>query len=321
MTRRIVGLVVTFATSAWLGCSGSTSSDDPSLTGDGGGGTGTGTGTPTGSGAGGSGSGGSGGGHSGDWQTLIAGDWTLPGGTESYSCVVATVPDDLYITAFRPVAPAGTHHTVLTRAPGGEDGIFPCDAGTNGQNMIFGSGVGATTFELPEGVAVKVSAGEKLLLNLHLFNVNGTPIGGNSGVEVRVMDPSDVVHEAEAALAGTQSITLDPMSAGSAVGACTIPSPVTLFGVFPHMHQLGVHMNVRANGEVVLDAPFTFDDQSWSAVAPQVDLAAGDQVVVDCSYENTTNNTVNFGDSSTAEMCFAGLFVYPAGALNFICDN
>ncbi len=307
------------ASCVWIGCGDDPgSNEDHETEGTGGGG---GAGTTSGTGAG-SGTGGSGGALPGDWQTLISGDWSLAPGSESYTCVVATVPEQMYIHAIRPTVSPGTHHTVLTRAGASQpDGTFDCDAGTNGQNMLFGSGVGTEPFALPPGVAVKVEAGEKLLLNLHLFNVQPNSLSGTSAIEVQLLEPSEVVHEAQAVLAGTQNILINPMSAGSASGSCTIPAAKSLFAVFPHMHQLGVHMKVSVNGQTLLDAPYSFDDQRWSGLQPIIDLQAGDQVLVTCDYQNTTNQPVTFGDSSNAEMCFAGLFFYPEGGLGFICDD
>ncbi|MEM9196001.1 MAG: hypothetical protein AAGF12_42945, partial [Myxococcota bacterium] len=107
----------------------------------------------------------------GDWVNLIAGDWTLPSGEEDYLCVRATVTEEMYIGAFRPVIPEGTHHTVLTMEDGNRpDGITSCSAGENGPRMIFGSGVGTPELNMPEGVAVRLPAGQQLLLNLHLLN-------------------------------------------------------------------------------------------------------------------------------------------------------
>src|SRR5690606_35010883 len=81
----------------------------------------------------------------GDWTELLAGDWELDAADEGYRCVSFTVPEDMYVSAFRPIAPSGTHHTVLSREVSARpDGIYSCDAGTNGPVMIYGSGVGTT---------------------------------------------------------------------------------------------------------------------------------------------------------------------------------
>ncbi len=40
-----------------------------------------------------------------------------------------------------------------------------------------------------------------------------------------------------------------------------------------------------------------------------------------CSYVNNTGATVSFGDSSTDEMCFTGIYKYPAGSNVYSCVN
>jgi hypothetical protein len=47
----------------------------------------------------------------------------------------------------------------------------------------------------------------------------------------------------------------------------------------------------------------------------------GDQVNVRCTYTNPGNTAVTWGDSSTEEMCFTGLYRYPAGGNLFECIN
>ena len=283
----------------------------------------TGTGATTGAGAGGSTGSGP---PPGEWQTLIEGEWSVAPGSESYTCVVATVERDMYISAFRPISPLGTHHTVLTRAVGGNDGTYPCDAATNGQNMIFGSGVGTETLQLPEGVAVRLSQGERLLLNLHLFNTDTAVLTGLSGTEVLLIDPSEVVEESRVVLAGTQDINIPAQSTKTESGSCSIDRDVTIWAVAPHMHQYGTHMTITAMESgapnVLHDDAYDFDGQLAYVLDTPLSLSQGDRVDVDCTFNNTSTSTVGFGDSSNAEMCFGGLFYYPADAINkFICDN
>ncbi|MEZ4230400.1 MAG: hypothetical protein R3B89_14600 [Polyangiaceae bacterium] len=276
-------------------------------------------------GAGGSGTGGAGaeagaggsGASTGEWTELLAGDWELDPADEGYRCVLFTVPEQMYVSAFRPIAPNGTHHTVLSRELTSQaDGVYSCDAGTNGPVMIYGSGVGTTPLEFPRGVAVKLEAGEKLLLNLHLFNVSPDPLSGRSGIEVRRVDPGDVEHEAEMLLAGKdQGLAIDT-GENTQTGHCTMNGDVNVFAVIPHMHQLGIHMKVSAQtagGTLPLvDTDYTFDDQQYHVQDPLVPLKSGDQIQVDCTYYNDRGEMVFFGDSSLAEMCYAGVYRYPA---------
>ena len=52
-------------------------------------------------------------------------------------------------------------------------------------------------------------------------------------------------------------------------------------------------------------------------------LPMGSRIDVTCTYNNNTNPPVNipFGDSSNQEMCFTGLYKYPAGGGLFQCSS
>jgi hypothetical protein len=217
-------------------------------------------------------------GSSGQWHPLVEADWQLGAGEEGYTCARATITEDIYIDAFRALSPLGTHHTVLSvdRSSSGTapDGTFECDAATNGQNMLFGSGVGTLPVEFPEGVAIKIEKGSSLVLNLHLFNVSTDALNDRSGIEVRRVAAQDVVHEAEIVLAGKVSGLIVPPGESTQTGECAMSHDVTLFAVFPHMHQLGAHLKATAepaggSPTVLVDAPYSFDDQVYYDVDPQ----------------------------------------------------
>jgi hypothetical protein len=48
-------------------------------------------------------------------------------------------------------------------------------------------------------------------------------------------------------------------------------------------------------------------------------LKAGDTVDVECTYNNTTDRTVAFGESSLDEMCFIGLYKFPLSDDGLVC--
>lgn len=271
----------------------------------------------------------SGAGASTTWQTLVEGDWSMPAGSEGYVCVRATVPEDIYVSGFSAISPLGTHHTLLTAEPDSDepDEVFDCNASTNGPRMLFGSGVGTNDIHFPEGVAVKLEAGSRVLLNLHLFNTSTETLTGRSGTLIDVMSPDEVEHEAEGILAGkVAGLTVEP-GITTQTGSCTMSHDVTIFAAAPHMHQLGSHMKtvaVPANGEprVLVDAPYSFDEQIYYPVDPLLELSAGDRITVECGYTNPGPETVYFGDSTTAEMCFTGIYRYPKGeGESFICTE
>ncbi len=258
------------------------------------------------------------------WRTLITGEWAMPPGTEGYVCVRQTIDEDLYVNGFDAIKPLGTHHTLLTMgAPNAPDGVTSCTAATNGPLSVFGSGVGTALLEFPAGVGLKIAKGSQLLLNLHVFNAGAADLTGLSGTRVHVVPQSEVMHMAEGILAGTLTIDIPPGQTTTTIGHCTMSSDVTLFAVAPHMHQLGIHEKVvaeRASADevVLLDAPYDFNVQSYQLITP-LNLAKGDRVRVECTHHNTTDKTVTFGQSTLSEMCFAGIYRYPADGSAFTC--
>jgi len=257
-----------------------------------------------------------------DLDELIGRDWTIPPG-EHYKCIRVQVPEDLYINTFRAVAPEGTHHTVMTVSDAGQLGEYDCGAGSLDFQMLFASGVGTDDLTFPEGVAIKVSAGQYVNLNLHLFNLHPTDeLSGHSGVQVLTIPEAEVVHEAEMVFAGDGELDIPGETAGvphMETGGCTFSRDATLLAYWPHMHQYAVRQRVLLTvggvEMVVHDEPYSFEEQTNYPLSPPIEVASGDSIAVECFYENDTGVPVTFGDSSTTEMCFTGLYRYPKQAI------
>src|SRR5215468_985026 len=154
---------------ALVACAGACDSRNP---GGGGGGNGGGGGGGNGGGGGGGGSGG------GDMalppnttmMRLVTSHYVIPVGQEFYQCEQVTVPSDLYIVKVIPVSPLGVHHEVLAIDPGSHaDGKYSCGPIGFNWTPLFASGVGSPSLDMPANVALKVSAGQHVVLNLHLF--------------------------------------------------------------------------------------------------------------------------------------------------------
>lgn len=263
------------------------------------------------------------------WTSLLEGDWTLPAGQpDTYYCVYATVPRDMYVKAFRPLIPVGTHHTVLTLFDNASpaDGIYPCNVGTNGQSMIYGSGVGSPDFTFPAGVGLHLRAGQRLLLNLHLYNASDATITGDSAILVK-SQPTATPTLAEMVFAGNLNFSI-PAGAMNheIVGGCTSNVDYSLFAVWPHMHQFATEQKVehiRGGTTTVLhDGAYSFEEQNYYVQSPIFQVQQGDQIRVTCTYNNPLNTSIPFGDSSNQEMCFSGLYRYPAQGGNiFSCSS
>lgn len=247
------------------------------------------------------------------WQPLVTADWSLAAGEERTSQLSLTaVPDDIAITAIRPIAPLGTHHTLLAKG----------DASLTAGTFIYASGVGTPELAFPPGVAMKLDAGQLLGLQLHIYNNSDQPLTGTSGIEVMTVDPATVEHDVDLFLPGPKDLSIAP-GVATAHGTCTVTMPQTVFAVFPHMHQYGTHLKttltVGGVPHVLYDDAYSFEHQKIVPFTP-IALAAGDTITTDCTWNNTSAATLGYGESSDTEMCYSILFRYPDDGREF-CEQ
>lgn len=256
------------------------------------------------------------------YTRLVGRTWSLAGGQlDTYRCARLTIPDDTYVTNILAQAPAGTHHTVLSISDGstqGPDGEYNCDVGELGMVMLYASGVGTSPLDFPSGVGVKIPAGTQVHLNLHLFNATDAGISGDSAILIKSQStPTPML--AEMVFAGKFVFGIPSNNQNyNVIGGCVAPANTSysLFAVWPHMHRLANHQKVELirGGQTTSlhDKMFVFAEQNYYLKDPVVAVQAGDEIRVTCTFKNNTGAIVTFGDSSNQEMCFAGLYRYPA---------
>lgn len=252
-------------------------------------------------------------GAQGAWTPLITGSWILEPGKE-----LPTFPQiifaerDMHIGGFRPISPPGTHHTLL--AFGG--------AGTG--HIVYAAGIGSNEVVLPKGVGMTLHEGENIILQLHVYNTTSETLSGTSGIEVLEVPADSIEHEATLFLPGPQKFTISPGQTYTHSAKCTIKQAQTYFTIFPHMHQLGTHMKttfVKDGVEKVIhDGDYVFEHQPFLPMEP-ITLNPGDVIKNECTWKNNTPNVVEFGESSTAEMCFSILLRYSDTKADAFCTE
>lgn len=265
-------------------------------------------------------------GTSDGWTPLISRGWSLaPGATNTYKCTRIQVANDMWVAGFRALSPDGTHHSVLTISTSStQTGDYDCSAGSLDNEMLYAAGVGTDDLNFPPGVAMHIAAGTYINLNLHLFNASDNPKSGTSGVLVKIVQQADVVHEADMMFSGSFVINVPSDNQPHVVqGECTAPTDWHIFTLWPHMHQTATHQKWTytegTNPPVtLLDDEFMFAEQKNYPIADTL-LKAGDTIDTYCTYVNNTGHTMTFGDGSDKEMCFTGMYKYPAGGNLFAC--
>jgi hypothetical protein len=270
------------------------------------------------------------------WKELVGADWHLDAGKEGYFCATKVIHEKTFVGAFRPIAPVGTHHTLLSYGPAEPGEVdqtsFACDFLNEKPNWIFASGVGTDALVLPEGVGMVLDPGTVLHINLHLFNTGDQALDGHSGVEIQTLAAGAVQHEADIVLAGTLDFNIPKGTTTSVTGECAVDRDQTIFALFPHMHQLGRHLKteIKHAGEtsVLWDGDYRFDQQPFFNFDP-VSLHAGDKIDTTCTWDYFPTSPdapdeVTFGESSDTEMCFSILMRYPRaepGVQSHLCTG
>jgi hypothetical protein len=268
---------------------------------------------------------------------LISADYKLDAGQEQYLCQRTTLTKDFYITAMTPSSGPGTHHEVLgiDTSHSHSDGVTPCGgqeiADIFNWTLLFASGLNSPALTMPDGVALHVHAGDQLVMQMHLLNATQSAVSSTAYIDVATVDGSTLPTEAQMILAGPipdSRITSDiPVGDNQIVdGGCTLTADTHYFAVFPHMHQIGKHIQVRAvvggNANTLYDADYSFDNQTFAEFSP-LSMKKGDRIEVTCTYDNETGMPVSFGTSSYEEMCFAISYLYPplpTGQLGDFCS-
>ena len=187
-----------------------------------------------------------------------------------------------------------------------------------GSSFITSWSPGKPMEVFPDGVGVHMPNSGTFRLNMHYFNVgNAQEEPDRSGLEVcitrnpRPNTATTYMFSASATVPAGASV--DNTSTCEVVAT----EPVHLMTSSPHMHQYGVASKleiIRPDGsvEVLEDGPFNWEDQHVTPIDAVVNT--GDQVRMTCSFVNTSDRTVRFGDSSNDEMCLNFARYYPMGA-------
>jgi Copper type II ascorbate-dependent monooxygenase, C-terminal domain len=242
---------------------------------------------------------------------LIESDFTLPAGSERYSCKWQTITEDTYIVRVVAVAPTAVHHVVLSIESNVQpDGVADCGSFASSWQTLFASGENSPELDLPSDVALKIAAGQQIVLDLHLLNATQGSISATGAVDVALAADPSQVQLAGATWIGPPSFTVP--SSMQVDGTCTISNDARYFALYPHMHDTGAHMTVATSGsvnQVVWNQDFDVMNQTFGSWAP-MQLRQGDQIKVTCTYSPAGIGRT-FGNASTNEMCYAVSYFTP----------
>ena len=247
--------------------------------------------------------------------------------------------ETLYLNAMAPIVDQEdiVHHIVLFSAyedelpvdedegPGWDciDDVFigggSAESFLAGNGMVAGWGPGALPVELPEGVGLRLSPSQRLVMQVHYYRPGPEAEGrvDASGYAFRLVeDVHTQVFMAPMGVYGFDIPAGEP--AHTETQAFALPVGVTVHAVFPHMHVLGTGYELTATTEgeetcVARSDNYDFDNQLSYVFKDDVSIPEGSIVSMSCTWDNSADNPnqmydpprdIGYGERTDEEMCF-----------------
>lgn len=251
----------------------------------------------------------------------------MTGQAEGYVCFSAHVTSDEYLTGFRLVSPGPAQNEVLLTVQDTPvtEGSFPCSPGSLSTHLLYASSGPTAPIEFPSGYGVHVVAGQYLLLNIHVNNVADTSVTDSTRIEARIGTAADVTTPIDMEMAGSFLINIpSDGQTHTSTGICTAAADNHLLAFLPLMRSTGKHQTVSIQSatttQVIADQDFDLLHDNYTQFATPIAINVGDRLETVCSYVNTGTGTLNYGEYSHNESCFAAIYRYPISASSTLYD-
>ena len=193
-----------------------------------------------------------------------------------------------------------------------------CSATTSvGWRLVSGWAPGGQPMETPPEAGFPEEGATHWILQVHYNNAAGTNAGqvDKSGYDLCTTDqlrPND----ADVMALGTLSANIPPraMTDITCEWDPTYIGNIHVFSTTPHMHKLGKIMSTyvqRGGQSMKLVDQQNFDFNYQTAYPASLDFQDGDKIMTRCGWNNTTDQTVKWGENTGDEMCFNFVSYYP----------
>jgi len=247
-------------------------------------------------------------------------------GDEQHHCVVVELPntEPVWVDSLHATLTDGSHHLIVDRANSGtalqttSQSCSPTMAGDTTRLLIAQQH--DTVLELPDGVAYKLDAHQRIFLQLHYINVGTKPAEIAGKVELNLASGTGgTLKQAKSIFTGATSIMLQPGQPGSATYFSKQPAQGGTWRVFAltsHTHQLGVRSTIeRVASSGAAEVTPLHESLDWAEppltqFSTPLTFDGSDGLRLTCRYMNTTNRIVTFGTAAEDEMCFMWLYYY-----------
>lgn len=258
-----------------------------------------------------------------------------------YRCFVLehNQPSRFYITGMHPIVdtPEIVHHVVLAKTKRSKlpEGILTADGqdcidnmsalgnGDNGDGIIGAWAPGMEPVLFDEA-GLEVTTDDVFVLQMHYYSGKAETDGLTDQSGYALETAESVKNKLLMAPLGLSDFVIpagdDNYSASDSI---TIPVPITLWGVFPHMHVLGksYELTVGEGDEQICanrGEKYDFNNQLTYMFKDPLYITGNTPINFRCTWDNSADNPnlinkpptdVTYGERTDEEMCFAFAYV------------
>jgi hypothetical protein len=169
-------------------------------------------------------------------------------------------------------------------------------------------------YHFPEGVALRLRPNAALDFNSHYVNTSDKPITGEAYANLHTVDRSQVQHEALTLTMGNTNITLPPHQRTTLTKTFTVNKTTNICLLTSHMHKHGEEFVIKIAGGK-RDGEVIYRSTEWEhplikSYAEPIVLQPKEGLTSVVTYNNTTDQTIQYGLTSEDEMNFIFGYYY-----------
>lgn len=263
------------------------------------------------------------------YKTAIGG-WTMKPGGESTKCMLKRLdnPEEAWVTGIHNKLGPGSHHLVVYRSGQTEEKLEPFNC-TPFVETLSGETIpliitqkAEESLILPSGVAFKFEPNQMIRLEVHYLNYFSEDITTKADVTFDTIAAAHVEHEADMLFYGTPDFTIPAGKEHQTPWFfLDVWEGTKVFAMTGHTHGFGTNVEVNfatgkndgAGDELYpLDEPFKWDEAPVTRYEPALEFGSGEGFRYRCTWNNTSDKSVGFGESASKEMCFFWAYYYPS---------
>jgi hypothetical protein len=250
-------------------------------------------------------------------------------GEEGTQCVQMHLPNAAAVNVIKlhNTLTNGSHHFIVTAVtdPQAQDiARTPCQAF---RGALTGAPLSITQkhddlVQLPDGVGYQLNAKQVMHLELHYINLGATTIDISAQTELYSAAAGAQLQPGSVLLVGTTDIRVPAHSTALSPNKyIALPAgmeDVKFYAITGHTHRFGTNVTVSAataamaaDRQLYAPKPFDWEAPEMIQLAPHAAIPSRGGFLLQCSWNNTSNSDLAFGESATAEMCFFWGYYYP----------